>query len=269
MEEELTVMEDERVLELCEEKVGCRDVQAAITDGGKKVAQRVAAAISGNVRKLLLSQQGNFVVQKLIEVLPPGDHAFIAKEIRGHAAAMAKSQTGCRGICRLLEHSPKAPGTQAVVEELLKEDKDDERTSICGLSKHAFAHYVIQSILENGLEEQKRRVGLALQADLTRMASHKAASYVVEKALKHCDLEVQAGLLKGLVEPERVRALAVTRGVYVLISIAERSKELQDAVREAFPVEWRSSEEGKKLEASKHGKILLQKLGLHCGEPSE
>lgn len=248
-----------RTLELCLQDPGCRRVQDALEAGGREEQLKVANAIKGSVRKLLLSPQGNHVVQKLVKVLPPEDTGFVAQEILGEAVKVARSQFGCRGIQRLVEKCLHVPSTQAVLEELLGDPQ-----AIRELCKHPFGHYVAQSVLESGFEEFKRRVAVAMLRDLPRLATHKSASYVVEKAMTHCDEEVQAQFCRSLTEAEVVRALAASKGVYVLRAISRKSEELRRAVRRALSDDWLASEQGRAVQASKHARVLLKDLGIQC-----
>jgi hypothetical protein len=254
------------VLQLCEDDAGCRRVQTALERGSLQLQLSVAHMLRGHVLKLLRSPHGNFVVQKLIEVMPSSDvAAFVADEILGHAVATAKGRFGCRAICRLLEHSPSHPSTRAVVECILQEGKTIRDLSTC-----EFSRFVIEHLLKHGLPEDAGRVGLALQQDLTTMAAHRFASYVVEEALKRCEHAVQDGLVHYLVQNGCVRALARSRGgVSVLCAVSRRSAELWRTVLLALPLDWQSSEELQKMASTKLGRTLLEGLGLLTSEPDE
>lgn len=252
------------LLEYCTQGPGCRRVQTALDVAGGEARLRIADMLRGHVRSLLSSRHGNFVVQKLIEVLHASGAALVAGEIRGSASATARSQFGCRGVSRLLEHCPGHPGVRAVVEELLGDGQ-----KIRELSKHAFAHYVVQSVLEHGLPEQRRRVGEALLEDPLELATHKRGVYVVEGALAHCDEEMQSRLVETLARTEHIRALAAGRGQYLVGAISRRSCELRRVVRGALTGGWRASEEGRSVEANRHGRGLLSDLALLPGSPDE
>ncbi|CAK0859365.1 unnamed protein product, partial [Prorocentrum cordatum] len=171
-------------------------------------------------------------------------------------------QFGCRGIQRLVEKCLHVPSTQAVLEELLGDPQ-----AIRELCKHPFGHYVAQSVLESGFEEFKRRVAVAMLRDLPRSPLGDLAVALqqqAKEAMTHCDEEVQAQFCRSLTEAEVVRALAASKGVYVLRAISRKSEELRRAVRRALSDDWLASEQGRAVQASKHARVLLKDLGIQC-----
>jgi len=65
---------------------------------------------------------------------------------------------GCRILIRLLEHAP--CGTMQLMEEVLASAGD--------LIRHDFGHYVIEAMLEHGLDMQKRAIYWALEQEFAR-----------------------------------------------------------------------------------------------------
>merc|ERR1712070_814504 len=66
-----------------------------------------------------------------------------------------------------------------LINELLSDAKE--------LSRHAYGYHVVRCILEHGLPEHRSYVAIALCSGAPRHAKHRHASFVVEKALAHCD----------------------------------------------------------------------------------
>jgi len=57
---------------------------------------------------------------------------------------------------------------------------------VVDLAKHPYGNFVVQHILEHGTDEQRGLVIQALRPEVRRLARHKNASHVVERALQFC-----------------------------------------------------------------------------------
>lgn len=158
---------------------GCRVVQQALQCADRAMAAILTAELHGHVRQAVGSPHANYVIQKVVEVMPTSLAGFVAEELLGSGALVARHRYGCRIVCRLLEHSAMDPGTVALTDEVLGEAAD--------LCRHSFARHVLQSILEHGLPAQREKVSLALRSDLLRNARNRNASYVIERALTYCN----------------------------------------------------------------------------------
>lgn len=137
-------------------------VQLALQVADQQEAAALAGELRGLVRTAISSPHGNYVIAKVIEVLPPPLASFVVDELMGFAGKMARHRFGCRIFCRLLEHHTMShganPQTCALVDELL-----DEAEELC---RHTYAHHVIQSVLEHGLPKHHFRIMAALRGHL-------------------------------------------------------------------------------------------------------
>lgn len=124
-----------------------------------------------------MSPYGNYVIQKLISKMEVQHSRFIVSELLTFGVQVSGHRFGCRILCRLLETSSEDEKTIELFEEVLSE--------ACKLCRHSYAHYVIESILENGLDFQKQRIMQALQAEPFKIAADRHGSYVIESALKN------------------------------------------------------------------------------------
>lgn len=208
------------------EAAGCRVVQLALQVAGPREAAPLAAELHGYVRRAVASPHGNYVVQKIISELPTNLTAFVAQELIGVAAEVARHRYGCRILCRLVEHAAAEVGTAALLEELLRATGD--------LSRHNFGHHVIQSILEHGLPEQQRAVAEALVHQLPRNVRSRNATYVLEKVLTYCQRDQQDALVRALVEnPEELLAMAESQvGFHVVRALLRLPLESSQLARE-------------------------------------
>lgn len=96
-----------------------------------------------------------------------------------------------------------------------------ELSSLCS---HNFAHHVIESVLENGNAKHKSQVVQELLKEPWKYATHKNSSYIVEKALRHCDPSEEKALIKALGQPHQIFDLARTQfGCYVARALLQDS----------------------------------------------
>jgi hypothetical protein len=178
----------------------------ALEEAPGTTAAMLVLGMHGHVRAALRSMFANYVIQKIVEVMPWTSASFIPEELLGAGQEVARHRFGCRIICRLLEHGPLSdPGLAALLEEVLAD--------AAALSSHAFGNYVVRHSLEFGLPEYRRWVALALCAngDLTTIACHQFGSRVMETALQFCGPEEQRMLaLQLLGSRERAVALATS-----------------------------------------------------------
>merc|ERR1719450_712657 len=105
----------DQVVELSFDATGCRLVQQAMQVAGKDEISSIVGELHGFVTRAMQSPHGNYVIQKVVESLPPAMSRFIAEEILGVAGAMARHRYGCRVLCRLFEHCADDAAVAALV----------------------------------------------------------------------------------------------------------------------------------------------------------
>jgi len=225
-------------------------VQLALEHAGQKEAAEMAAELRDNVNTTLESKHGNYVVQKIIEVLPISAVTFMVKELEDMAFEIARHRYGCRILCRLLEHAAMESGTAKLIDNLLHDARE--------LSRHAYGYHVVKCILEHGLPEDRDRVAYALVGGAQRHAKHRTASFVIEKALAHCDGHSDARNLLAnelLQRPENTIELARHQfGRHVVSQLVrlpgDVSTKAIDNLRRGLS----------EVQSSKHGRRLVQEL---------
>jgi pumilio RNA-binding family len=234
---------------------GCRVVQLALSKQ-RTIAESVTAELHGHVLEALASPHANFVIQRVVEVMPTARSAFVAEELIGFAAHAARHCYGCRILIRLLEHSAMESKTVALIDEFLDEVVD--------LTRHIFGHHVIQAVLEHGSPEHRHRIADALIGPfqdgetLLRHALHRNASRILEAVLLHCTPEDQSTLCDSLLsEPDVVLQGAQNSfGCYVLMAAIRHKGECAQTSKACHLI-WSISD---KLSTNKHGKRLLESL---------
>eukprot|EP00928_Gymnodinium_smaydae_P050221 TRINITY_DN33808_c0_g1_i1.p1 TRINITY_DN33808_c0_g1~~TRINITY_DN33808_c0_g1_i1.p1 ORF type:complete len:483 (+),score=50.75 TRINITY_DN33808_c0_g1_i1:141-1451(+) len=233
---------------LSNDTVGCRLVQDVLEAASRRDAAALVAELRGNVWSAIRSPNGNYVVQKVIEILPGHLVSFVAEELLGYAVETAQHRYGCRVLSRLLEYTSSEPSTVALVDEAL--------THAAWLSAHSYGHYAIESILEHGQLEQRNRVVRALCSDLPRCVENRNTIYVIRKAFAHCygaDSQRLAEQLTG--DSSILRQLADDKcGHQIVMALLQVPGEPQVKARAAlrrFEHHWVSSYGRRVLEAAR------------------
>jgi len=240
-----------QVLLLSRDAQGCRLVQQVLEMAVQRDAAAVAKELEGHVLEAVMCPHGNYVVQKVVAQLSVASSDFVAREIQGSVVRVAKHRFACRILCRLLEFSGSNALTAELVEELLS-----EAGLLCC---HSFAHHVIQSVLEHGLERHKEKIAQALLEDPKKFAMHKNSSYLIEKALCYCSPNDQNGLIASLGSPTTLVELAYSPyGCYVAKALLSLEDGRVDNA-ETMNALWEHRNE---LGKTRHGQKLLQEFGL-------
>jgi hypothetical protein len=181
------------VVDLAFDPAACRVVQKALETADVEVATALAEEMRGHIRDAIKCPHANHVVQKLLDNLPAERTAFVVGELLGAAVELSKHRYGCRVVSRTVKihaSSQCCPEVNALLEELLPDTAE--------LSRHTFAHYVVEAMLESGSAEHTHEVVCALRVDLMRHAKNRSSTYVVEKALFCCDSHDQDALAAEL-----------------------------------------------------------------------
>jgi len=226
---------------------GCHAVQLAFKAADTTVAAEFLSELRGHVQAASRSPHANHVVQKALEVLPPAACGFIAEEMHGVGAAVARHRFGCRILCRLLEHMADNPACVELIAEILAEADQ--------LCCDEFGHYVMESVLEHGEPQQRESLLQALILQGPRLASHACGSHVIKKALVHGSAEEQQDIGAALLTlgSDSMVVLALTPyGSSVAMAL------LRTRVDAAFAAAEQLRHAEARLQCNKDGKRLLQ-----------
>jgi len=178
-------------------KLGSRVAQAAIAQAKTDQLTKLISCFHGNVLRLLQSPNGNYVLQKAIEVIHGASESmkFILVELAkypGGWSAMAKDQFGCRVVQRVVEHCPEE-ATANIVNAVKAEAKIFVR--------HPYANYVLQSILEHGTPNQKvEMVRILVGLGIVSLSHSHVTSNILETAWDHGDKECQKAIFEAILK---------------------------------------------------------------------
>jgi len=182
---------------------GCRMVQEALDVASSSMRASMAEELQGAVRAAARSLYANFVLQRMIQVLPVRSVAFISRELAGNAVQTACHFTGCRVLRSLFERAVAADkDTARLSTEILLSD-------IPKLCRHRFGCHVAVAILEHGQSLHRGRIAHALRGGAERHARHRHAGLVLEALLTQCTHAECEALCKELLQsPARLASLA-------------------------------------------------------------
>lgn len=164
--------------------------------------------LENDILKVIRDQNGNHVVQKIIELVPRQHLDFIMDAVRSHVTTLATHMYGCRVIQRMLEH-----GTETDKKEIMAE----LHSSVQVLITDQFGNYVAQHVIQNGKDDDSQQFIKLIMDNLATFSKHKFASNVVEKCIEHATT------------PQRSRIRELLAG-----SSAEGSTDLQQMIKDQF-----------------------------------
>jgi len=127
-----------------------------------------------DVIRTVKDQNGNHVIQKIIDRVPMEHIQNIVEAFRGNVGTLSIHTYGCRVIQRLLEKVPE-PRRRFILAELHAEGPK--------LITDSYGNYVIQHVIEHGLPEDRARIVGLIKAQFLNYSRHKFASNVVEQCL--------------------------------------------------------------------------------------
>lgn len=210
--------------------LSCRVIQKLLEYTGGHDRDLLADALIPHMVTLYESRHGNYVITKVIEVMPSTALRPIIDRIRAKHTVVARHRFGCRLLERLIEHATEEDMGE-LVDQYVAEAED--------LCRHQFANFVIQHLLEHGSEDRKARILRRMLPTVRHLSQHRTASHVVQRALANCSPQDKCELVQAIVgsRPRAVAELAATRyGSFVveeLLSIPFAAEHVIRCLREA------------------------------------
>ncbi|TFK18069.1 ARM repeat-containing protein [Coprinopsis marcescibilis] len=223
------------ILPLSTDFYGCRVIQKLIhilpADEQCKIVFQLV--LEANVVDLATHESANYVMQKVIEVIPYQYLNFIVG-FQGRVLDLSRDVNGSRVMQRCIRHLPIVWGRRkALVEELLPFAKV--------MIKDKLAKYVLQRLLECGGDDERRGLYQQMHGDFLEFSCHEHASTVCERALVYCDDDIRESLIEELMVSDGGRPVGLDRlmrdvyGSFVLnrameVAIGEQRSALRLAV---------------------------------------
>jgi len=259
-----------RVLVLAFDASGCRLVQDALDSSPEDIGVLLAEELRGHILRAIDSPHANFVLQKVIDVLPAVRISFVIDEIAGAGVETARHRNGCRVLSRIFEHSGADDtsadainqGTADAAAGAIKSQTtvsmimDEVLQEATALSRHPLGHFVIEAILRHGTAIQRAKIAESLRGRLTKNAKNRSASYIVERALQLCgSIERDAMTMELLSNESDLLLLAQCRfGRYVVKTMASLDSVNGQKARSILQAA------SKELRANKYGSRLFDEM---------
>ncbi|KAI1350459.1 ARM repeat-containing protein [Xylaria sp. FL0043] len=164
-----------KLTELSNQMYSCRVVQKALDHILVEEQRAMIDELRPTIVIVAKDQNGNHVVQKIIQMHPQHCIPFIMEAFKGQIEQLASHGYACRVIQRILEH-----GTPAERKRLMA----DIHTCAGRLLTDQYGNYVIQHIISHGEPDDR---SIIIQQVIERafiLSKHKYASNVVEKCIE-------------------------------------------------------------------------------------
>jgi len=188
--------------------------------GGEQ--ELLANAFHGRVLEAMKHKHANYVIPKLVKVLPSDQSAFIAEELTKYGFFLAQHKQGVRIICEYVQHDHPTETVLKFLGEVLENLRE-----LCSRlnAKNKYGQVVVRHLLEFGTDEHKHTVAVILGEQLWQHASGHESSRVVEAALEHCSSHDQDDLAEELLgQPFELLKLAHDRWGYHVVLAMLRGK---------------------------------------------
>jgi mRNA-binding protein PUF3 len=127
-----------------------------------------------DVLKTVKDQNGNHVIQRVVERVPIEYIQTIVDAFRDHIDSLSTNSYGCRVIQRLVEKIPE-PQRRFILTEL--------HAAGPKLITDSYGNYVVQHVIEHGLPEDRAKMISLVRNQFIMFSKHKFASNVVERCL--------------------------------------------------------------------------------------
>lgn len=139
--------------------------------------------LRGHVLEAAFHPTANFVLQRVLEVVPLHLAGFVADEAVGRSVELAKGRISCRAVIGVLRHQLPHGSAAHIAAEVLAEGE--------GLCWHQYGNYVLQELVVCGSLEQQRAILRSLRSagGIVRCATSNHPSRILEIAVAHCLLE--------------------------------------------------------------------------------
>jgi len=160
----------------------------------KQKQDEILIELRPHVLKCIEDQNGNHVIQKCFETIPPEKLQFIVNEVIKNINQLAFHPYGCRVIQRILEYST-PDETSPILKSLMG--------SIILLCECQYGNYIMQHLIEKGPEPEKEQLYETLRKNFVKLSQNKFASNVTEKAVIHGSMDFRREVLKVLINKQQ------------------------------------------------------------------
>lgn len=173
-----------------------KNCQAKLKSGNAEERIRLAKQFENRIVAAVKHSHANFVVQEMINLIPPTSLMFVVREMENNVRGIAEHNIGCRSLQRILEHFPHE-SVACIFDEIL-----GDAASAQGVCMNQHGNFVMKHILEYGTPEKKQALCEVLAQDPLRVAKDKYGSHVVKIALRTENADADDKLALALLHNE-------------------------------------------------------------------
>lgn len=178
---------------------GTRAVQKMIDYlSTQRQVQSLIMALNLNVVTLIKDLNGNHVVQKCLNTLPPEDNQFIYNAVAANCIEVATHRHGCCVLQRCIDHASESQRIQLVTEITYNS---------LTLVLDPFGNYVVQYVLDLNDSRFITAIVNQFRNNVCALSAQKFSSNVVEKCVRVADLEGRKQLISELIDKSRLERM--------------------------------------------------------------
>lgn len=178
---------------------GTRAVQKMIDFlSTQRQVQSLILALNLNVVTLIKDLNGNHVIQKCLNHLPPEDNQFIYNAVATHCIEVATHRHGCCVLQRCIDHASESQRIQLVTEITYNS---------LTLVQDAFGNYVVQYVLDLNDNRFIEAIVRQFLGNVSALSAQKFSSNVVEKCIRVADATGRRAIIDELLNKQRLERL--------------------------------------------------------------
>ncbi|GAA6057883.1 hypothetical protein JCM3770_001815 [Rhodotorula araucariae] len=178
---------------------GTRAVQKMIDFlSTQRQVQSLILALNLNVVTLIKDLNGNHVIQKCLNALPPEDNQFIYNAVATHCIEVATHRHGCCVLQRCIDHASESQRIQLVTEITYNS---------LTLVQDAFGNYVVQYVLDLNDNRFIEAIVRQFLGNVSALSAQKFSSNVVEKCIRVADATGRRAIIDELLVKNRLERL--------------------------------------------------------------
>ena len=250
-----------KIYDLSLHMYGCRVIQQLLNVIDDKYVPEITEELAPYFEKCIEDQNGNHVIQKIIERLQPGEDNGIYDVVLNNIHDFSVHQYGCRVIQKLFNQCD---------EEQKDNLLDGIYKSIIELCQDQYGNYVIQYVLEKQKGVNVQKIYDDLKGKIFELSIHKFGSNVIEKALSYGSPAQRAEIIDEIISKDDMDNDSLLNmvkdkfGNYVVQKMIEYSdqKTKDNIIKRII-----SSQSLKKRDGfSKHVINFIEKMGYSAGQ---
>ncbi|GAA5912750.1 uncharacterized protein JCM6883_006222 [Sporobolomyces salmoneus] len=178
---------------------GTRAVQKMIDFlSTQRQVQSLILALNLHVVTLIKDLNGNHVIQKCLNHLPPEDNQFIYNAVATHCIEVATHRHGCCVLQRCIDHASESQRIQLVTEITYNS---------LTLVQDAFGNYVVQYVLDLNDNRFIEAIVRQFLGNVSALSAQKFSSNVVEKCIRVADGTGRRAIIDELLVKQRLERL--------------------------------------------------------------